>query len=144
MKAYRLYFAVILSILISPLLAADDARTPGEVKEICTAFLQMIQEGDYNKAFSYISSKPNSITDKEFSELKITTIQQSPTILSLYGKATGILPVHEEYVSDVALRLVYLVLRENLPIRWEFIYYKPGRNWKLVAISFDDLMEELF
>ncbi len=144
MKAYRTCFVVILCIFISPLLAADDGRTPEGVKEICTAFLERIQEGDYHKAYSYISSKPNSITDKEFSELEITTIQQAPTILSLYGKATGIRLVQEEYVSDVALKLVYLVLRENLPLRWKFIYYKPGQEWKLVAISFDDLIEELF
>ena len=52
--------------------------------------------------------------------------------------------MQEEFVSEVALKLVYLIVRENLPIRWKFIYYKPGQEWKLVAISFDDLIEELF
>jgi len=82
--------------------------------------------------------------EQEFSELEISTIQQSSTIRNLYGRALDIQLIKEEYAGQVAMKLVYVVVREYMPIRWQFVYYKPGQHWLLVSILFDDDMEQLF
>lgn len=135
---------LILFVFSPAMLTAEDTQSSTGIKTICETFLQMIQAGDYNKAFSYIQSKPTSIPEQEFSEIEISTIQQAKTIRNIYGEARKSVLVSEKIVSGVALRLEYLVIRENLPIRWKFVYYKADRDWKLVSIEFDDKLEEVF
>lgn len=136
----------VLGVMLLPavILPAQEVRTPDGVKAVCETFLEYIQEGDYNRAFSYLQSKPTSIPKNEFSQIEVSTIQQANTIRDLYGEVITIRLISEENVAGTAMKLVYLVVRENLPIRWKFIYYKPEREWKLVSIEFDDLLEELF
>ena len=122
----------------------ENSRTSSGIKEICVNFLDQIGDGEYNEAFSYIKSFPHSIGEQEFSELEISTIQQSSTIRNLYGRALDIQLIKEEYAGQVAMKLVYVVVREYMPIRWQFVYYKPGQHWLLVSILFDDDMEQLF
>jgi hypothetical protein len=123
---------------------SENSRTSSGVKEICVNFLEQISSGEYDDAFTYIKSHPHSIGEQEFSELEISTIQQSPTIKSLYGRALDIQLMKEAYASQIAMRLVYVIVREHLPVRWQFIYYKPEQEWVLVSILFDDDMEKLF
>lgn len=144
MKKNRIWILGFVMVLIPFIVSAQDARSTAGVKGICENFLSMIQNNDYNGAFSYIRSKPNSIPDQQFEDLESTTIQQSQTINNLYGKAYRFILVSEKNVSDAAFRLEYLMIRQNLPIRWKFIYYKPGGDWKLVAIEFDDKIKEVF
>lgn len=139
-------FLLLISLVIVPpaALSAQDAGSVEGIEEICETFLQSIISGDYNNAFAYLQSKPTSIQEKEFSEIELSRIQQDKTIRQIYGKPLGIQRVSRQNVSDTALKLVYLVLREEIPIRWKFIYYKPEKEWKLIAIEFDDLLEEIF
>ena len=78
------------------ILTAQDTQSSTGIKTICETFLKMIQAGDYNKAFSYIQSKPTSIPEQEFSEIEITAIQQSKTIRQLYGEARRAVLVSEK------------------------------------------------
>lgn len=144
MRKLCIGYMLILFAFSPVILTAQDTQSSTGIKTICETFLKMIQAGDYNKAFSYIQSKPTSIPEQEFSEIEITTIQQSKTIHQLYGEARRAVLVSEKTVSGVALRLEYLVIRENIPIRWKFIYYKADGDWKLVSIEFDDKLEEVF
>lgn len=142
-KAYVLIFCLLL-LGVAQAGWSENSRTSSGVKEICVNFLEQISGGTYNEAFSYIKTFPHSIGEQEFSELEISTIQQSPTIKSLYGRALDIQLIKEAYASQIAMKLVYVVVREHIPIRWQFVYYKPEQEWILVSILFDDDMEKLF
>ena len=140
-----IFAGILLFGLFFPvLLSAEDPRSTEGIKANCETFLQMVQAGDYSGAFSYLQSKPTAIPREEFSQIENSAVQQSETIRRLYGEAERAILIREQLVSGVALRLVYLVVRENLPIRWKFIYYKPDREWTLVSIEFDDKLEEVF
>ena len=141
----RVYVLVLILLLGSVQFGwSQDSRTAAGIRDICINFLEQISDGLYNEAFTYIKTYPHSIGEQEFSELEISTIQQSPTIKSLYVRPLDIQLIKEEYASRIALRLVYVVVREYMPIRWQFVYYKPEQDWILVSILFDDDMEKMF
>ncbi len=136
---------VFLFFILYPMgVGAQDVSRVSGVKEVCSRFLSEIVAGDYNGAFAFLRTMPNAISEKDFSELEILAIQQSSTIRSLYGGVVDVELVEEKRISDFALKLVYVVLRENHIIRWRFIYYKPEQTWRLNSIAFDDEIESLF
>lgn len=143
MKRICLPVFIILLLVTAQFGWSENSTTSAGIMEICEKFLEEIGDGRYNDAFSYIKTYPHSIGEQEFSELEISTIQQSPTIRNLYGRVLDIRLIKEEYGSNVVMKLVYVVVREYIPIRWEFVYYKPAKNWLLVSILFDDDMEKL-
>ena len=144
MKNRSLVLVLILSCLLLPALWADDTSSIAGVKSVCARFLDKIMADDITGAFGYLKSQPHSLTDKDYAKLESLTIQQSGTIQSMFGNVIDYKLVEEKTVSNVALKLVYVVRRERFLIRWNFVFYNPGRQWRLAAISWDDKMSELF
>jgi hypothetical protein len=138
--------AVLAALVFSAavLLPAEDAASIQGVKAICSNFLEYVVADEYDSAFAYLKTQPNSISDDNFAELELLSIQQAGTIRQIYGEAIDVQLVKEDLAADFILKLVYVVRRENHIIRWEFIYYKPAAYWKLDAISFDDEITKVF
>jgi len=144
MKSLRAACLGALFFTAAVLLPAEEASTVPGVKAICSAFLKQVVADEYNAAFDYLKTQPNSISADNFAELELLAIQQARTIREVYGEAIDVRLVKEEMAADFVLRLVYVIRRERHIIRWEFIYYKPAAVWKLDAVSFDDEINGLF
>jgi hypothetical protein len=135
---------LVLSCLLLPALWADDTRSVGGVKSICAKFLDKILAKDVAGAFGYLKAQPHILTDNDFVKLESQTVQKSGTIQNVFGNVIDYKLVEEKNISDVALKLVYVVRRERYLIRWNFVFYNPGRQWRLAAVSWDDKLTELF
>ena len=72
-------------------------------------------------------------------------IDQTKRSFELYGNAKGYERVDEEYATESLMRLRYITIHDNLPMRWVFTYYKsPKHGWMIINIKFDDEAEVLF
>ena len=68
---------------------------------------------------------------------------QTSSAMKLYGKSLGIGFIKEQRYGDFIVRLLYILKFEQLPLAWEFYYYKPETEWQLVNIQFKDDLDLL-
>ena len=74
----------------------------------------------------------------------MTTLkQQTESGLPLYGKVLGYEVVYNEQLSNSLARLVYILKLERHPTIWEFYFYKPGDQWILINVKFNDKLDML-
>jgi len=59
------------------------------------------------------------------------------TILNMYGELLSYDFVKQQQYGDSVVRLVYVLKCEQVPVIWEFYFYKPVSDWTLVNIAFD-------
>jgi hypothetical protein len=69
---------------------------------------------------------------------------QTQKALDAYGPVLGNELVREEKFGTHLMRRTYLLVGEQLPLRWKFYFYKSGDRWKLIDLRIDDALVEWF
>ncbi|MGA2297033.1 MAG: hypothetical protein ABSG15_05745 [FCB group bacterium] len=157
MKYIVLFFTVFMLIYSSPVLCQDKSLpksttagnekklfsgVPNEVQSSCSQFLKSLIAGNVDKAFDDILK--NSPINKKIEQLK-TLKTQTKKSMELYGFIKAYEPVSSETVGESMLRVRYLALHDDFPMRWIFTFYNsPTRGWIVINIKFDDLSEYFF
>ncbi len=117
-------------------------QVPDIVSERCSDFFKTMIEGETEQAFKTIL-KDSPIKEKEdkIDEL----IKQARRANNIYGRAISYEQVSTENVASSLVRLRYMALHEEYPMRWIFTFYKsPKHGWIVVNIRFDDMSEYFF
>ncbi len=75
----------------------------------------------------------------------ITTLKsKTQQAIQLFGDLQGHEIVDVKNVGAHLLRVTFLSLGKDFPLRWRFYYYRSGDAWKLIDIRVDDRLADLF
>jgi len=122
---------------------ASDLASPSDTKELANSAMRLIIADKINEAFALL--KPHwPMPVSEIDALVLTTIQQRNLVAPRFGKSIGFELVHEEALSDFAIRYTFAEKREIHALRWQFTFYKPSALWKVNSVTWDDNFGMLF
>lgn len=111
------------------------------IKKLDRFFKKVIAE-DINTGFEDLLVNSLIKNKKEdLSNLKKQTLLS----VEIYGKIQGFEYVNAEEVTESFVRLRYLALHVNYPMRWVFTFYRsPEKGWIVSNIKLDDQSEYFF
>lgn len=115
---------------------------PADLQSITAGFFSLIVAGDVQGAFAELLK--NSAIASNTDQVQ-NLVEQTKRTVSLYGEVKGYELVSVDKLGTSVVRLRYLALHREFPVRWILTYYKsPVKGWLLTNIKFDDRVEELF
>jgi len=112
-----------------------------EPVEFTSKFFKMIEAGRILDAYDQLFAGSQIPAQKPQAVEMLK--KQTSNILSLYGKIVGLEKIREERIGESIIRLAYILKLETAPTIWEFYFYKPGDNWFLANITFNDQVQSL-
>ena len=130
MKTMKIVLPVLLGLVLcsAALPERADCRIKAEI------FLAGIIEKEVDKSYDELFS--NSLIASKAQMVKLQK-ENTWTILNMYGELLGYDFVKQQKYGDSLVRLVYVLKCEQVPVTWEFYFYKPVSDWTLVNIAFD-------
>jgi hypothetical protein len=115
---------------------------PDELISKTSVFFDNIIKLEIVKAFDGILAD-SPLSEKK--EARKQLISQTKKAMEIYGNLKGYEAVSSEMISASYIRLRFLGLHENYPMRWIFTFYNsPELGWIVTNIKFDDLSEFYF
>jgi len=134
MKAIK-GMAVVGLVVVGLGLVGASTRPAPAYREPVETFLQGLAGGDVEKAF--VKLLEGSPIQEKKSAVELLE-NQTTTALKIYGKALGFEPVSEQVYGDSVARVVYVLKTEQMPLAWEFYFYRPKDRWVLINVRFND------
>jgi hypothetical protein len=130
MKTIKIVVAVFLGLVLcsAAVPEKDDYQTRAEI------FLAGIIEKEVDKSYDELFS--NSLIASKAQMVRLQK-ENTLTILNMYGELLSYDFVKQQKYGDSVVRLVYVLKCEQVPVIWEFYFYKPVSDWTLVNIAFD-------
>jgi len=130
MKTIKIVVAVFLGLVLCSAAVPEkvDYQTRAEI------FLAGIIEKEVDKSYDELFS--NSLIASKAQMVKLQK-ENTWTILNMYGELLSYDFVKQQKYGDSVVRLVYVLKCEQVPVTWEFYFYKPVSDWTLVNIAFD-------
>ena len=130
MKTIKIVVAAFMGLVLcsAAVPEKDDYQTRAEM------FVAGINEKEVDKSYDELFS--NSLIASKEHMLKLQK-ENIWTILNMYSELLGYDFVKQQKYGDSVVRLVYVLKCEQVPVIWEFYFYKPVSDWTLVNIAFD-------
>ncbi len=130
MKTIKIVVVVFLGLVLCSAAVPEkvDYQTRAEI------FLAGIIEKEVDKSYDELFS--NSLIASKAQMVKLQK-ENTWTILNMYGELLSYDFVKQQKYGDSVVRLVYVLKCEQVPVIWEFYFYKPVSDWTLVNIAFD-------
>jgi hypothetical protein len=117
-------------------------EVPSHLKTRVDIFFNQLIKEKVKEAYDVMLT--NSPISRQKSDID-NLLSQTQRAFDIYGKLSGFEPVSAEIATDSYIRLRYLGLHGNFPVRWIFTFYRsPEKDWIVTNIKFDDLSEYLF
>ncbi|GAB1430194.1 hypothetical protein MASR2M18_10270 [Ignavibacteria bacterium] len=120
----------------------DYAGTPHDVSGMCHNFFRRIIAGEPDIAFEKILTASPLGNKKAQSEKRLITFNKA---IEVYGAVRGFEFTGSESASESLVKVRFITLHEQYPLRWFFTFYKsPSNGWIVINMAFDDDVEYLF
>ena len=130
MKTIKIVVAVFLGLVLCSAALPEKA----DYQKRAETFLAGIIEKEVDKSYDELFS--NSLIASKAQMVKLQK-ENTWTILNMYGELLGYEFVKQQKYGDSVVRLIYVLKCEQVPVIWEFYFYKPVSDWTLVNIAFD-------
>lgn len=123
-------------------LSSQFLNVPQELQTKCDNFFDLLSRNEFKVAFdNLLENSPFKNKQDQVSNL----IEQTKQAVVLYGKIKGGEPVSSEVACPSLVRLRYLGIQSNYPMRWIFTFYNsPKSGWIVVNVKLDDMSEYFF
>lgn len=117
-------------------------NVPQELITRCDKFFKLLVNTDIDDAYNeLLMNSPIIKKEEQLYNLKSQTLKA----MKIYGQFTGYELVNSEFASESLIRIRYLGLHADFPMRWIITFYKsPKYGWIAVNVKLDDLTEFLF
>jgi hypothetical protein len=104
-------------------------------------FFGLLLKGQVEAAYDGLT-KGSKIAERaeESKALRLKTQEA----LKVFGAVVGFEQVESKSVGPHLLRLTYLTVGKEFPLRWRLYFYRPDSFWRLVDIRVDDRLSGLF
>jgi hypothetical protein len=118
------------------------SAVPKELYAQSATFFKTLILNNVDEAYtSFLKQSPLLTKREQYQRL----VDQTKRAFQLYGKALGYERVDDEYITESLVRIRYITIHDDLPIRWIFTFYKsPKRGWIIINMRFDDEAEFFF
>ena len=154
MKKYFILFSMLIALLGVSIASAQETSAsranttqqfmniPAELQTKAQMFFQLIEKNEIKKAFdALLENSPLKNKDEQVKNL----MDQTKQAIVLYGKIVGNEAVSSEIASTSLIRLRYLGIHTNFPMRWIFTYFNsPKYGWIVINVKLDDMSEYFF
>jgi hypothetical protein len=117
---------------------AGPIRTPDE---IIATFFAALQADKVDAAYDTLDAEFAMMDRGDQSKAMRAQTQKA---LDAYGPVIGNELIREEKVGTHLMRRTYVLIGEQLPLRWKFYFYKSTDRWKLIDLRIDDALVEWF
>lgn len=138
-----------LVVLALAQFALAHAQTPSDaavateqsVRQQIDTFFFAIEKRQIDAAYEQLT-KGTKIAERpeDIATLKAKTQQA----VQMFGEIQGHEIVDVKNVRTHLLRVTYLSLGKDYPLRWRFYFYKGGDAWRLIDIRVDDRLADMF
>ena len=112
-------------------------------RELAVAVMTRIAAGDDRGALELLRPAL-PVKKEEFDSTRDRTLETRATFDARFGKPVGFELLREERVSNLLIRLTYAEKRTKSMLRWQFTFYRPGVEWRLIQFNWDDNVPALF
>ena len=130
MKLIKIVVPVFLGLVLCSAAVPEKA----DYQKRAETFLEGIVKKEVDKAHDELFS--NSLIKSLLYTVKLQK-ENTWTLFNMYGESTGYELVKQQKCGDSVVRLVYIMKFEQVPVIWEFYFYKPASDWTLVKINFE-------
>jgi len=113
-------------------------RTPDE---IVGTFFATLQADKVDAAYDTLDAEFAMMDRGDQSKAMRAQTQKA---LDAYGPVLGNELVRDEKFGTHLMRRTYVLVGEQLPLRWKFYFYKSADRWKLIDLRIDDALVEWF
>lgn len=134
---------VILILLLSQPLYAEDLKNLSEVKSLSKKMMEMFIREDFKGGLD-IAKKYWPLSPVEIDNLANQIQLQWSVVKQRFGNTIGYEFIKEEKIGNSFVRFFYLQKFEKHAIYWIFTYYRPKNRWIINQISFKDDLDPLF
>lgn len=141
----KIHFTLVLVLLITPLSStlAETLNNLDEMKIFTQIFVDKVASGEVDDAIAYFG--PYSIIkDSDLNVLKIQIKTQLAKLETNLGICIGSDYIGTEQLGSSFTKIIQLQKFNIYAIRWMLVFYNNGSGWKVVNISFDDKIMDLF
>lgn len=133
--------AKILAVVLSGLvLCCAAVPRKADYREKTEMFLAGLLKGEIEESYDRLLS--GTLLETKTQEIKLVKAQ-THTALNMYGKLLAYEFIRQKDYGDSVVRLVYVLKTEQLPLAWEFYFYKADSEWELVNFNFNDQFDLL-
>jgi hypothetical protein len=114
---------------------------PTGPRAIVARFFATLEKGDVDRAYSKLTEGSKISQNAEQSEL---IRKKTAEAIEAFGQIRGSELVEMEWAGTHLVRMTYISLGENFPLRWRFYFYQRQQAWRLVDIRVDDSLKDFF
>lgn len=111
--------------------------------KVSQLFMTQVQNGDIETAFSIMSAYLG-VNMEQFLERAKKVDQDMKQFQQSVGKPLSYALLDKQAVGEHFYKITYLLKYESAALIWELNFYQPDQGWKLVDISFNANINELF
>ena len=76
------------------------------------------------------------------SDQVVTVKNQFASLAKLIGELRSLEKVQERKVGTRFVHVTYMVIYDRQPVRFEFQFFRPEGEWKILGFSFDDKLDD--
>lgn len=133
-------FALIISLAtaFSPTLWAqgEPVKSLEQAKKLCEAVLATAARGDYEESLSLMKGYTPQ-TEDEFKKLSTQITEQLTNLQQRLGTPTGYGYIETVEVGDFIRSYHYALKYPNAILRWNFVFYRPEKDWLFHYMELD-------
>ncbi|MBA7670139.1 hypothetical protein ES703_78282 [subsurface metagenome] len=128
----RTAVVVIVVVVFGLAICAAFTTKREHCQEKIQKFLVGIVNGEVDKSWDEVLSGTPIASNSQVVKLLKEEVQ---TALNTYGKAVSYEFIKEQKYGDSIIRFVYIVKCKQIPLIWEFYFYKAASDWELKTVS---------
>jgi hypothetical protein len=128
-------------------LGAETQHSPApDPKDVCQRLLAFVREGKVSDAIAVSQAASFKCAHDEGDwNLGAATVEHHlKAFRGKYGEPLGWELVHENRVNETLRRCVYLFKYETNVLCWEFVFYRPHDDWKLISWHYSESLDGLW
>ena len=137
----KMPFLLLATVLLPVALYGEALKVDTPVRKQIDDFFVAIESHQIDAAYDQLT-KDTKIAERadDIATLKSKTQQA----VHLFGDVQGHEIVDVKNVGARLMRVTFLSLGKEFPLRWRFYYYRSSEDWKLIDIRVDDRLADLF
>jgi hypothetical protein len=143
MKSFSNTLLIIIILALPSSIYAQELKSIEQTKELATKATNLFGERKLREGFTVLK-KYWPLPESEIENLINQTEMQWTMVDQRFGKPISVEFVREEKIASSFIKYLFIQKFENHAIRWEIIFYKPKRQWKVNNIKWDDDIKQLF
>ncbi len=118
----------------------DTTQAQSSPDEIITSFFKLYEEKGADDAVNYVFSTNKWMAKNQDGIMNLRT--QLKSLINIVGKYHGHEEIIKTSIGSNYLLSHHMVRYERQPVRFSFLFYRPGDKWQVQNFQYDDEMDD--